>query len=126
MMAAADAADASPQGAVLPGESARRLPDDLANLDERRRKLRELQQTLQAQDEARRKEGKDPQKNPAQSPKADADAKMMPNKEGGYAANYAPLESSQPQPGNPACREDFRRPVAEEDWPKLPRNPQKQ
>ena len=195
MMADADRADVSLPGEMLPGESTRRLPEECANLDERRRKLRELQQTLQAQDEARRKEGKDPQKNPAQAPQADADAKMMPNKEGGYAPNYTPtaavdvasglivdgdvvadpnehpqtlptvdrieatfgekplafladaahgtgenlagmeqrgvtfytpMESSQPQPGNPACRADFRCPVPEEDWPKLPRNPQKQ
>jgi len=39
---------------------------------------------------------------------------------------YTPMESSLPQPGNPACREDPSQPVAEADWPKLPRNPQKQ
>ncbi len=41
-------------------------------------------------------------------------------------AFYTPMESSLPQPGNPACREAFRVPVPEEDWPKLLRNPQKQ
>lgn len=39
---------------------------------------------------------------------------------------YAPVESSQPQPGNPACREDPTQPVPEELWPQLPRNGRKQ
>ena len=39
---------------------------------------------------------------------------------------YAPAESSQPQPGNPACREDPTQPVPEERWPQLPRNGKKQ
>lgn len=39
---------------------------------------------------------------------------------------YAPVESSQPQPGNPACREDPTQPVPEELWSQLPRNGRKQ
>jgi transposase len=39
---------------------------------------------------------------------------------------YAPVESSQPQEGNPAKREDPRVPVPESEWPKLPRNGQGQ
>jgi len=35
---------------------------------------------------------------------------------------YAPVESSQPQEGNPAKREDPSIPVPESEWPKLPRN----
>jgi hypothetical protein len=35
---------------------------------------------------------------------------------------YAPAESQQPQPGNPACRDDPRQPVPESQWPQLPRN----
>jgi hypothetical protein len=35
---------------------------------------------------------------------------------------YAPVESSQPQEGNPAKREDPRKPVPESEWPNLPRN----
>jgi hypothetical protein len=38
---------------------------------------------------------------------------------------YTPVESSAPQEGNPAKREDPRQPVAEQDWPKLPRNDKK-
>lgn len=195
MMAEADQADARlPEGRCL-GESVEHLPADLATLAQRQRKLQEILQTLQSQDAARRKQGKDPEKNPAQMPKADSDSKVMPNKEGGYAANYTPtaavdvssgmivdceviadaneqsqtlpavdriaenfgqkpgafladtahgtgenlagmekrevvfftpMESSQPQEGNPARRDDPSQPVAEADWPRLPRNPQKQ
>ena len=39
---------------------------------------------------------------------------------------YAPVESSQPQPGNPARRNDPRQPVPESEWPNLPRNSQGQ
>ena len=38
---------------------------------------------------------------------------------------YTPVESPAPQEGNPAQREDPRRPVAEKDWPNLPRNDKK-
>jgi hypothetical protein len=37
---------------------------------------------------------------------------------------YTPVESRQPQPGNPAFRDDPTEPVAEEAWDDLPRNPQ--
>lgn len=36
----------------------------------------------------------------------------------------APVESNQPQPGNPACRGDATQAVPPSDWPQLPRNPQ--
>jgi transposase len=38
---------------------------------------------------------------------------------------YTPVESPAPQEGNPAKREDPRQPVAEADWPNLPRNERK-
>ena len=38
---------------------------------------------------------------------------------------YTPVESPLPEPGNPALREDPTVPVAEADWPRLPRNAQK-
>jgi transposase len=38
---------------------------------------------------------------------------------------HTPLESPEPQAGNPAKREDPRQPVPEADWPKLPRNDKK-
>jgi hypothetical protein len=34
----------------------------------------------------------------------------------------SPIESKQPQEGNPACRDDPKQPVPESEWPKLPRN----
>jgi hypothetical protein len=39
---------------------------------------------------------------------------------------FTPMESSRPQEGNPARRDDPTQPVAEADWPQLPRNAQKQ
>jgi transposase len=195
MMSEADQADAQAAEGCFAGESVNHLPSELATLQQRRQKLQEVLQTLQSQDETRRKEGKDPEKNPAQLPRADVDSKVMPNKEGGYAANYTPtvgvdvssgmivdceiiadpnehtqtlpavdrieenfgqkpgalladtahgtgenlagmvsrrvafftpMESSQPQEGNPARRDDPTQPVAEADWPRLPRNAQKQ
>lgn len=195
MMGEADQADAQVQEGLFAGESANHLPAELATLEERRRKLQEVLQRLQVQDEARRKAGKNPEKNPAQLPKTDTDSKVMPNKEGGYAPNFTPtaavdvssdmivdcdmiadpnehtetlatvdrieenfgkkpeafladtahgtgenlagmqqrnvtfftpMESSQPQEDNPARRDDPTQPVAEADWPRLPRNSQKQ
>jgi len=38
---------------------------------------------------------------------------------------HTPVESPSPQEGNPAKREDPRQPVAEQDWPRLPRNDKK-
>jgi len=39
---------------------------------------------------------------------------------------FAPAQSSQPQPGNPAQRADPPQPVPASEWPALPRNPQGQ
>ena len=67
------------------------LPPELADLQTRREKLAQIQRDLKAMDEARRKEGIDPAKNPAQIPKHDPDSRVLPNKEGGYAPNYTPI-----------------------------------
>jgi uncharacterized protein with HEPN domain len=167
------------------------LPKPLAEMEKRRGQIREALRRAKAADEARGKKGCDTEKNPAQVPRTDADSRVMPNKEGGYAPNYtpiattdghcgfivdaevlgevneggaaaesvdrieatfgekpdkfltdagnnsgqiieemenrgvefyAPVESSQPQEGNPAKREDPRKPVPESEWPNLPRN----
>jgi transposase len=169
------------------------LPEELAQCDERRKQIRALLEQARAADAARKDQGIDPQKNPAQVPTSDPDSRVMPNKEGGYAPNYtptattdgesgfivdcdvlarvnesdalaesvdriqetfgrkpekiltdagnsngqnmaamqergiefyAPAESLQPQPGNPACRDDPQLPVPESEWSKLPRNSQ--
>jgi transposase len=170
-----------------------RLPEELANIDQRRQRVRQALEQARAADEARRQQGVNPEKNPAQVPTSDPDSRVMPNKEGGYAPNYtpiattdghrgfivdcdvtaavnegplavpsvdrieetfgqkpekfltdtgnnsgqiqaqmeqrgvefyAPVESSQPQCGNPAHRDDPTQPVPESQWPQLPRNDQ--
>jgi transposase len=167
------------------------LPEALADLDKRRVKIRAALDKARELDEQRRKDGIDPAKNPAQVPMNDPQARVMPNKEGGYAPNYtptattdgqrgfivncdvlsevnetpqalpamdsikenlgqspgamltdggncsgqvqqgmeqrgieffAPVSSSQPQPGNPALRDDPTQPVPESAWSHLPRN----
>jgi len=193
MLAELDATEA--QRSDEPDDSPTQLPGRLADLEERRAKIRAALEKARALDEARRKDGVDPAKNPAQVPMNDPDSRVMPNKEGGYAPNYtptlttdgqcgiiidcevigevneacqalpsvdrieetfgqrperfltdggnnsglvqtgmeergieffAPAQSSQPQPGNPAQREDPAQPVPEAAWPALPRNPQGQ
>jgi transposase len=173
-----------------------RLPEPLAKLEQRREQVRDALEKVKAGDEARRKnKGIQAEKNPAQIPTTDTEARVMPNKEGGYAPNYtptattdghrgfivdcdviaevnesqvlvesverieenfgqkpqrvltdagnsnglimqemeergvefyAPVESQQPQEGNPALRADPTQPVPEAEWPKLPRNPKGQ
>ena len=172
-----------------------RLPAELADVEQRREKVRQALARAKAADEARRKQQVNPEKNPAQVPMTDMDSRVMPNKEGGYAPNYtptattdgtsgfivdcdvlsevsesgaavpsverieeafgrkpekfltdkgnnsgqimedmerlgvefyAPVESNQPQPGNPAERADPTQPVPAAEWPKLPRNSQGQ
>jgi transposase len=71
--------------------TAERLEAALKELDALFEQLRELLAQAQAADESRRKDGINVAKNPAQIPKADADSRVMPNKEGGYAPNYTPL-----------------------------------
>lgn len=190
-MEATDAAGDSQQRLDGQEGSPTRLPERLAEIQKRREQIREALGQAQAADEARGKKGRDPEKNPAQVPTSDADSRVMPNKEGGYAPNYtptattdghrgfivdcdvlaevneggaaaesvdrieatfgqkpekfltdagnnsgqiieemeardvefyAPVESSQPQEGNPAKREDPSTPVPESEWAKLPRN----
>lgn len=93
MLGEADATDASDAMRLGEGD-ARQLPPELADAQKRQEKLRETLQKLQEADAARKKDGIDPQKNPAQMPQADPDSKVMPNKEGGYAPNYTPLAAT--------------------------------
>jgi len=93
MLGEAEATDAS--DTMMFGEGdARELPPELASAKKRQEKLRATLQKLQEADAARKKDGLDPQKNPAQIPQADPDPKVMPNKEGGYAANYTPVAAT--------------------------------
>ena len=75
------------------------LPPELADLKVRREKLEQIQRDLKAADDARRKEGIDPAKNPAQIPKHDPDSRVLPNQEGGYAPNDTPLCTTEGESG---------------------------
>jgi hypothetical protein len=67
-----------------------RLPEALADIEQRRKRIRAALEQAKAADEARRKQGINPAKNPDQVPMTDSDSKVMPNKEGGYAPNFTP------------------------------------
>jgi transposase len=72
-------------------DSPTRLPEPLAQLQQRREQIRAALDQAKAADESRRKkQGTNPEKNPAQVPTTDPDSRVMPNKEGGYAPNYTP------------------------------------
>jgi len=73
------------------GQSADTLPPELAELQARREHMDQVLKQLRQMDARRKADGKDPQENPAQLPKTDLDARILPNKEGGYAANYTPM-----------------------------------
>jgi transposase len=60
---------------------------DLAEAKARHRRLQEALKQLAEADAARRREGL---KTPAQLPSTDPDSTVLPNKEGGYAANFTP------------------------------------
>jgi transposase len=193
MLQEAEAADASDQELFDTGESSTQLPPELADVKARQERLKKALEQVQAAEKARRREGIDPKKNPAQIPSTDPDSKVLPNKEGGYAPNYTPMaaaeghggfimdldvindtsehtvtvataerieenfgqrpeklladgahatgqniekleelgvdfytniQTNEPQPGNPALRDDPKQPVPESEWKKLPRNPQ--
>jgi transposase len=81
------------------GESADHLPGPLRDLKARRKQLDEHFKTLEQMDADRKANGIDPQKNPAQLPKTDPDARILPNKEGGYAANYTPMATTETENG---------------------------
>jgi transposase len=72
--------------------SADRLPAAVANLQARREQLTAHLETTQAMDEARKRNGS---KGPAQLPKTDTNSRILPNKEGGYAANYTPMATTE-------------------------------
>ena len=69
-----------------------RLPAAVANLQSRREQLEQLMKTAEEMDQTRKKNGT---KGPAQIPKTDPDSRILPNKEGGYAANYTPMATTE-------------------------------
>lgn len=97
MLAEFDASEA--QGSHERDDSPTQLPAPLADLEERRAKIRAALDKARALDEVRRKDGVDATKNPAQVPMNDPDSRVMPNKEGGYAPNYTPTLTTDGQCG---------------------------
>ena len=91
-----EVADALDEDLLGENISADRLPPGVAKLKQRREQLAQLQQQTQAMDEARQINGS---KGPAQLPKTDPDARILPNKEGGYAANYTPMATTETESG---------------------------
>jgi len=76
-----------------------KLPEELADVNHRREQIRKALEQAKAADEARRQQGIDPKKNPAQVPITDSDSHVMPNKEGGYAPNYTPVATTDGKAG---------------------------
>jgi transposase len=94
MLQDAEMADRRDQKLFDTGESSEQLPADLADATARQKELKEALEKVQAADKARRAEGIDPKKNPAQIPITDSDSRVLPNKEGGYAPNYTPIATT--------------------------------
>jgi transposase len=93
MLREAEQADVAAQQSFT-GESSRKLPSELAELKSRQAHLQAALEKARAADAARAMGGTDPKEHPAQVPLTDLDAKVMPNKEGGYAPNYTPMASA--------------------------------
>jgi transposase len=92
---AADAAEASASASDGDDDnSPTQLPGPLADLKQRRERVREALFNAQEADRARSKRGINPQTHPVRVPTTDLDARVMPNKEGGYAANYTPTATT--------------------------------
>lgn len=96
-LAESQSADAHDDG--MGTVSVDKVPAELAQIAERRAHLKAIQQRLHEADAARKKDGIDPKKSPAQIPKHDTDAKVLPNKEGGYAPNYTPFVTTEGRGG---------------------------
>jgi transposase len=94
MLDEADQADAAAGQGFESGESSRQLPTELVDLQQRRARLQQALEKVQAADADRAKGGVDPEEYPAQVPLTDPDSKVMPNKEGGYAPNYTPMAAA--------------------------------
>lgn len=87
-LASLEANDAQDEDLFGQDISADRLPAKVANMKSRREQLAELMETTREMDETRKQNRS---KGPAQLPKTDPDSRILPNKEGGYAANYTPM-----------------------------------
>ena len=73
------------------GQPSDQLPSALRDMKSRQEQLNAALEQLREMDQQRKREGIDPKKNPAQLPVTDRDSRILPNKEGGYAANFTPM-----------------------------------
>lgn len=80
--------DAVEQDLFGEAHAADRLPENVADLQQRRERLAALREQARQMDEVRQANGS---KGPAQFPRTDPDARILPNKEGGFAPNYTPM-----------------------------------
>jgi hypothetical protein len=87
-----EACDALDEDLLGEDISADRLPAALRDLKARRAQLAGVMETAKEMDEVRKANGS---KGPAQIPKTDTDARILPNKEGGYAANFTPMATTE-------------------------------
>jgi len=81
------------------GQPADQLPSELRDMKARQEQLEAMLDELREMDRQRKREGINPKKNPAQLPITDPDSRILPNKEGGYAANYTPMAVSETENG---------------------------
>lgn len=81
------------------GQKADKLPSEIKDLKDRRARLEAALAQLEKMEELRRQDGIDNKKSPAQLPISDADSRILPNKEGGYAPNYTPMAATETQNG---------------------------
>ena len=91
-----EACDAVDEDLLGEDISADRLPAAVGDLEDRREQLAQHMNTAKEMDEVRKKNGS---KGPAQIPKTDTDARILPNKEGGYAANFTPMATTETASG---------------------------
>lgn len=72
--------------------SADQLPPEVQALKDRREQLAMHMEVAKKMDENRRRLGTN---GPCQIPKTDPDSRILPSKEGGYAANYTPMATTE-------------------------------
>ena len=81
------------------GQPADQLPAELRDMKSRQQQLNAALTRLGEMDQQRKRDGINPKKNPAQLPVTDPDSRVLPNKEGGYAANYTPMAVTETENG---------------------------
>jgi transposase len=90
----AESADAADSQLFGSDDSVTKLPPELADAKQRREQIQKALDRARDADKARKADGIDPVKKPAQVPTTDPDSRVMPNKEGGHAPNYTPTAAT--------------------------------